>query len=591
MKMDKNGFEQDLRKIKKYYGERMSHLCRELFPTLLEQGGLLPDLLLKKFYPSHNLYDDIVKNDLVTEFSNFIYHFLEDKEQKQKNPNQSAKQLLEKVGYKLYECKTQEEILKFKKYYQSGEELCTFSDHRLKNNFVFFAVKNNAKEIKRENFTNPQRQDEYGTSVISIQFTKDESHILSIKNRYNHIVDNPDATFSNDLDNIIPGLTDAFEKDYGIIQKYKSNGFNIPNYVLASDGKYYKYNYEIRNKYYCPDNIIIDNRDVKQYEKEKYLIFDYFILDLVEKNICTYNSFNDGFVSTLQDIYKVDIVKNDYGKKVIIKTKYSKEDIMIQLNHNNKMIAYINNNLINVFHDFLRYDTSIKYLELNNLKYTGNNFLSSNKDLYYLILPNLLRAKSNFLSGNENIQMVILPKLEVVEHRFFSGNNNLEYIALPNLRKAGDYFFFFNNKIDKVYLPKLEEIGSSCFGQNTKIKVIFLPSLQSCDNSFFSSAEILNIVYLPMLENTKSYFCKENQQINFLYTPRLKKIYGYFLPHNKKINTMYMPNIEEFGIDILKENNIFNEKEGDFENYDNADEYISTVKRKIKSKSAESIGE
>ena len=40
--------------------------------------------------------------------------------------------------------------------------------------------------------------------MISIQFTKDDAHTLSIKNRYNHSVNDPDATFSNNLDNIIP---------------------------------------------------------------------------------------------------------------------------------------------------------------------------------------------------------------------------------------------------------------------------------------------------------------------------------------------------------------------------------------------------
>ena len=36
-------------------------------------------------------------------------------------------------------------------------------------------------------------------------------------------------------------------------------------------GDPYKYNYEINNVYYCPDNIIIDNFRVKPYDKEKYL--------------------------------------------------------------------------------------------------------------------------------------------------------------------------------------------------------------------------------------------------------------------------------------------------------------------------------
>lgn len=106
----------------------------------------------------------------------------------------------------------------------------------------FFAVKKDVSNIKREDYKEPKREDKYGTSVISIQFTRDMANMLSIKNRYNHTVSNPDVTFSNNLDNIIPGLTASFENTYGLKQKNNGNSLEIPQYVLASDGKYYKYN-------------------------------------------------------------------------------------------------------------------------------------------------------------------------------------------------------------------------------------------------------------------------------------------------------------------------------------------------------------
>ena len=56
----------DLKIIKKYYGEKMSHLCRELFPTILEEPGKLSTLLLEKFEPSKLLYEDIIQNNLKT---------------------------------------------------------------------------------------------------------------------------------------------------------------------------------------------------------------------------------------------------------------------------------------------------------------------------------------------------------------------------------------------------------------------------------------------------------------------------------------------------------------------------------------------
>lgn len=224
-----------------------------------------------------------------------------------------------KAGYILYECKTEEDIQQFKKYYQEKEELCTFRGGRLGDCFVFFAIKINVNSIKRENFSKPEREDEYGTSVISIQFTRDESCTLSIKNRYNHTVINPDATFANNLDNIIPGLTKSFEKYYNLKQK-NFNEFEIPNYVRANDGKYYKYNYEINNTYYCPNNIIIENFRPKRLPKEKYILMDYFILDLQDKKIYAYDyRIDDGFDASINsNLSSIDklVVKNiKEGKK------------------------------------------------------------------------------------------------------------------------------------------------------------------------------------------------------------------------------------------------------------------------------------
>ena len=261
----------DLKIIKKKYGENMMHLCRKLFPTILEKEGILSQVILDSFEASHELYNDLISNNLVVAFENYIYERLDYKTDKIVKITKTPKELLSEAGYDLYECHTEDEIQAFKKYYSPGEELCTFGGGRLENCYVFFAVKKNIEEIKRANFHNPDRQDLYGTSVLSIQFTRDDAHHLSIKNRYNHTVVNPDATFSNNLDNIIPGLTDSFEKCYGMAQKCNSNNFEIPNYVCVGK-KYYKYNYEIDNVYYCPNNIIIDNYEVKRLDKRKIYI-------------------------------------------------------------------------------------------------------------------------------------------------------------------------------------------------------------------------------------------------------------------------------------------------------------------------------
>lgn len=259
---------EDLKIIKKKYGEDMMHLCRKLFPTILEKDiNELSTILLQNFYPNKNLCQDIINNNLITDFRSYILRTQSTNTVKQ-SVDKTPEELLRQAHYTLYECHTEEEIQSFTKYYQPKERLCTFRTNRLNDCYVFFAVKDNVDSIKRASFLSPKRQDEYGTSVISIQFTRDPTHMLSIKNRYNHIVSNPDATFSNNLDNIIPGLTLSFEKYYGMKQKYISSCLDIPNYVLANDGRLYKYNYEINNIYYCPDNIVIDNFEVKNILKK-----------------------------------------------------------------------------------------------------------------------------------------------------------------------------------------------------------------------------------------------------------------------------------------------------------------------------------
>ena len=52
----------DLKIIKKKYGDWMSKLCRDFFASILEINELLSKLLLNNFNPSHDPYNDIVSN-------------------------------------------------------------------------------------------------------------------------------------------------------------------------------------------------------------------------------------------------------------------------------------------------------------------------------------------------------------------------------------------------------------------------------------------------------------------------------------------------------------------------------------------------
>ncbi|MDO5002731.1 MAG: hypothetical protein Q4E39_00675 [bacterium] len=449
---------EDLKIIKKKYGENMMKLCRELFPSLLEQEGLLPQLMLEHFVPSHDLYDDIVDCGLNTAFKNYIYNIAYPEKEKVENSIvKTPKELLDEAGYDLYECHSEEEIQAFRKYYKNNEALCTFRGNRLDRCHVFFAVKKNVNEIKRKDFDKPQRQDLYGTSVISIQFTRDEAHTLSIKNRYNHTVSNPDSTFSNNLDNIIPGLTESFEKYYGMVQKHKNQGFEMPNYVCVN-GKYYKYNYEINNIYYCTGNIIIDNFEIKELAKEKYIVFDYFILDLVNKKISLYDEkVDDPFINDFNNINTIEIKRQDNEKIIFIKS--NNNDIIIKLDNGNKIIGYINNNIVKIGTNFLSFNTSIE-LFLSKAKTIGNYVLSSNRKLKKLYLPEEETIGHNFLHSQSLISKI---KLYLQQKYFIKNelesnseqvNSFLHDIGILSYKDDNTDFNTSNNQKNKTMVKK-----------------------------------------------------------------------------------------------------------------------------------------
>ena len=440
----------ELKKIKKIYGEEFMHLCRDSFPTILEHEGVLLDILQSTFANnSRTLGRDIKEAYLEVDFKDLIlskYNKLMGLEKEEIISEKTPYELLDEAGYNLYECKTEWELQKFKKYYAKDEELCSFKTKRTKSCVCFFAIKKNANDIKRENFDNPQRQDEYGTSVIAIQFNKFGKCTVSIKNRYNHIVNNPDATFGNDLDKIVPGLADSFAKllkERGLeLKKSNIEEMNLPRYVVANDGKYYKYNMEIHWNYYCPGNIVIKNGEVSKIASlEKQILIDYFVLDLENKEIRLFNDkIEDSFIKGVNRIQKIDIVKDEEikGERTItIKRENQDTPIIIKIDKDCNIIEYKNEELEEVGDYFFMYNTSLRNLEIPNVKKIG---------LY-------------FLGHNHCIKSLNLHKSERIGKCFLFNNNSLTYLNVSSVKEIGDLFMYSNRVLKTLIIPKRVEKG------------------------------------------------------------------------------------------------------------------------------------
>lgn len=483
----------ELKKIKKTYGEEFMHFCRSNFPTILETEGKLYKILTTYFDEScKTLYEDLKEQDFVEDFRGFIINKAKRQEETEEvKVEKTPYELLDEAGYTLYECQTEEEIQRFKKYYAPGEELCTFRGNRLNDCVVFFAVKKNAQDLKREDFKSPRRQDEYGTSVISIQFKRNGKCTCSIKNRYNHTVSNPDATFGNNLDRIIPGLTYSFNKllqERGLTLDISNvQDLDVSNYIRADNGKYYRYNTIVGDKYFCSgNNMILNGKVSKAGNPEQQILIDNYIVDLENKTITdasrdeklerlgegifTNNPFannpslstflGDPFLDSFKDIKRIvvekDKEKGNGARKIVVYHESQEMPSTIEINKNNQI-------------------TGFESYKITNL---DKDFLTKSKALKSLRLPNLRTLKTNLTS---------------------LGNIKLDF---PNLEEIGNNAFTMSN-IEEISFPRVKRIGRD-FGASSRLKRVSLPMLEQVGNGFLVNCMALEYV------NIKSRNCSTN---------------------------------------------------------------------------------
>ena len=558
----------ELKRIKKIYGERFKNLCRDMFPDILEQEGTLLPVLENIF--SHNcnsLYQSIIQNSLTDDFKELIYSKLGRKIEKEEQTveTRTPYEILDEAGYNLYECKTEEDIQSYRKYYAPGEVLCTiYNGGRLATRDCFFAVKKGVDEIKRENFEIPNKQDEYSTSVLGIQFTRGKHCRVEIISRYNHKVDNPNCTLDNDLDKLVPGLKQSFTnllKERGMDLEQSQSGkelFKIPGYTLARDGKYYKYNIEIFGTYCCPGNIVIMNGYPKtEIAPEKGIIFENFCLDLENKRIEQVSGEPDSFLADLKDIDRIDVEKTkEKGRTIRIHLKGRELPIIIGINENNQIVKYENQYLQQVGYNFLKYNEALEELNLPQLQQVGSSFLEHNQALKRLELPNLQQAGYYFLTENEVLEELNLPQLQQVKLGFLKHNRALKRLNLPNLQQVNFDFLERNEVLEEVSLPQLQEVGGDFLAGNQALKRLNLPNLQQVNSGFLKRNEVLEEVSLPQLQEVGGDFLADNRALKRLNLPNLQQAGDGFLYHNEALEEANFPQLQEVGYSFLANNQV-----------------------------------
>ena len=560
----------ELKRIKKIYGEKFSRLCRDMFPVILEQEGVLLHVLENTF--SHNcnsLYEIITENGLETEFKELIYSESDLKrELEEKEESRTPYEILDEAGYNLYECKTEEDIQKFRKYYSPKEILCTiYNGGRLNTRYCFFAVKKDVDEIKRENFQEPDKNDKYSTSVLSIQFTREKNSIVQIISRYNHTVINPNCTLGNDLDRLAPGLKQSFsnllkERGLNISNLQGKEQLQIPRHTLANDGKYYKYNIEVDGHYYCPDNIVISDGEAKKViEPEKGVLMDYFCLDLENKEIKLMNKYLlDSFTDDLKNIAKIEVKKaKENGREIKIYQKEREKPIIIEIDKNNQIVKYENQYLQQIEDKFLCYNTALRNLNLPKLQRAGGYFVFNNTALTSLDLPQLQYAGDYFIFSNTALASLNLPQLQYAGDYFLSSNTALTELNMPQLQQTEEYFLTNNTDLTKLSLPQLQQVGDYFLCSNTTLSELNLPQLQYAGINFLFSNTALAKLNLPQLEKAGRDFLYSNVSLIKLSLPELQQASNAFLHDNTTLAELSLPKLQYAGNDFLYSNTALSE--------------------------------
>ncbi|MBR5355166.1 MAG: leucine-rich repeat protein [Alphaproteobacteria bacterium] len=431
-------------------------------------------------------------------------------------------ELLKRAGYDAFVVTNLEQQNSIKKYFRPDEELCTFRDkNRYKNNYMIHAVKLGADEIKPSE--TPERQDEYGTSVISIQIPK-TGGTISIKNRYNHTVNNPDATFNNNPDNIIIGLTNSLQKFFGV--QFNVSLVELPdNYRLVED-QLVKYNYEIYNIYFGP-NYYFTGDKITKINTGYQVMMDCLILDEKEKEITS---------PIHDDTY--DVFCKAFNGKAITRTT-EKNEIIVTTNDGNRAVIK---------------DGIIIELGLPHIKEIGDGFLDSNEQLTSLNLPNVETIGLDFLSYNEQLTSLKLPKVESIGDYFLERNKQLKSLNLPNVKTIGHDFLRENTQLTSLELPKAESIGGYFLGENKQLKSLNLPNVKTIGHDFLRENTRLISLNLPKVKEIDYNFLSENTRLISLNLPNVEIIGYNFLSYNKQLNSINLPKVKEIGSCFLRGN-------------------------------------
>ncbi len=508
--------------------------------------------------------------------------------------DKSPFELLQEAGYDAFYVDSLEKQNSIRKYFDKGEELCTFRyETRYQKYHIIHCIKKGADKLKRKDFLGKeQRGDEYATSVISIQILK-EGGFIKITNRYNHTVENPDNTFFSNPDNIIKGLSDAFRKYFNIL--LASPEIDLPfGYLITSgaDGcKIINYYTEENNVFLASKGYVKDGIFYK-INPDSELFIDNFLIDLKNKKVINICESEDALYCVLTRMLngkKLNVKSFGRGEKIlfldrkevlkirdnrIISITYMDEFIPPKVFNFNAFLEKFEAPNLKKLENCLNDCRHLKEVTINSCSEVLNSLGNLSKDVKInankLFEKGIIQVASylinttkegygHFITGFNKYLLGLLneefehKKMEVTykgDEIILSQNNkqtvvfrNGEIVAL-HLEKIR-YLFYgpgdFCNTLERLSLPNLENLSLRSFSeQNSKLTYLSVPKLKKVEKDCFKYG--IKELYAPNLEEIEDGAFYDFKG-DCLYLPKLRKIGKNCFVKTKEKALLFAPNL------------------------------------------------
>jgi hypothetical protein len=376
-------------------------------------------------------------------------------------------------------------------------------------------LKKNADDINRDDFNGREdRQDAYGTSVISIQILK-KGGFISIKNRYNHTVPAPDNTFNSNPDNIIDGLSDALRHYFKVDFDQPKNP--LPEGFVSINGQLFKYNEEINNIYYGDQAYVRQGRIVEIDRAAGDALFGTFL-----------------FRNKTKTLDRIDFAQKESFVFTFNKCYGGKRSLAVQDGH----LMLDGQILIEAEH------SRIVGLSLPGLDRLSDMALKSTPFLRYLHAPDLASLGTHNFQYADQLADISLPKLETLGDFSLQEVSALTSFHAPSLIKMGKYCLTEAHSLRSLELPKLAELTANSLQCVNALVTVNLPSLVKMGRACFHFASSLISFEAPKLTTMDASCLRTSHALTHIDVPSLKVMGDYCF--------YIVPELKEFSASSLQ---------------------------------------